>query len=1292
MAELHKVSWRTAGYAALGSVVAVASVVVIIRSDGVHPTSLTSSAATRWLVHQASKEVVLVDGLAGRVVARIDAESDASGEVAVQGDGGAFLVAPTQGSVRTISTAKLQLGTAQPVASLSEEGAKLGVGASGLTVVNSKTSEANVVAVDDIARPITVPDSLSSRVAADGSMWLFTDIEATHLNVDESGRSMPLRGRLDQTTTVGAHAVAFDSGARTVRWLDGGDVPVTSIANVADAVLQEAGDDAPCVWLGAGDTLACVGATGIDHTIVIDGMNLQVGDRLAIAGTAAVVVRVNNEIDRLDLEGRKLPGESRPSVRPDAPPLAITAANDLIWIDDQSGDNAWVVHRFGINTITKNDSSAPLLDPQGQVKTSGTGGSGPAGAGGIAPGDDADANRLDGNDQDDPPNAIDDSVTARSGNTVTIPVTFNDYDPDGDAIAALDVQPAGHGTTNVLDGTSVAYMPEPGFSGTDSFQYTIVDEHGKQDSANVSVQLFPADSANRPPIARPDRVKTRVGRPITIDVLANDIDPERDILSVPTFRQNGTARITDTTGPTGLQALRYEPPPGRSGIFTFTYQAADPQGGTSQKTTVTVDVSGDNAPNEEPVANPDAIRLPVGITDTLDVRANDADNDGDELTIEVVSRPRGVDVQLRSQQLEITLLPGAADRSVILYSLNDGMPGHEQTGRVLVLRIGDTALNRSPVANPDADRVVIGTSVTIPVTANDIDPDLDIIRLLTVDKPDDGVGTTSVEGNSVRFIPNLPDITEPTPVTFTYRIGDGNGHEAIGHVSVTVLVKALPIAPFARDDFADTVRDTPVNIDVLANDSDPSGGQPNLDGPPSCPGGGTASLTADERVTFDPPDGAVGTFRCKYNVTNTQGLGAEASIIVTVTVAPPDNNEPTLNSAAMQKTINIGDSFLFRANDLASDTDGDGLVFASVGTPIAGSHTFLQQSDSFVYVAPRIGSSESIPGAVGLDVTISDGRDGNVRGTISIRIVDNAAIPSTPPTTREISRPASVGDTVSVDVLAALNDQNIGTDLSLQSATLDAGSPDASVVFSGGIVVITPAAAGIVSVTYVVADSDGLTQSGKIRVTVAPPPPDNPPPVAVDDDLNVASGGINDVDILANDEGITDPGDRVTVQIVARPPATFGAAVLSNGVVTFAAAPDAAGVEFIRYLLNDGNGPASTGTITVTILPCSESAPSVRSASVFTPYQTPIDIDLTQYVTSGGVRPGSISGAGLTATTGRYTPPAGMNGAETVTYTVENGCQQTAQGTLTIDVNRVPVGGTIDRNLSRGVTLTLAVS
>ncbi|MEP7112292.1 MAG: Ig-like domain-containing protein [Ilumatobacteraceae bacterium] len=1298
MGQLQKVSWRTAGYAALGTVVAAAAVVAVINSDGVRPTSLTSNSATRWLFDQSNGNVVLVDGLAGNVIARIDAAPEApdqlQDQVAVQGAGGAFLVAKKQGSIRTISTAKLQLGTAQPLALLTDLNAQFGVGANGLTIVSPDAGDARVVAVDDVTRQIAVPPADTARVAADGSMWLLSKTRAIHVNVDETRTDVPLRSISNQIRTIGARAVAYDNNNSVVRWLDGGDVDVSSIPNASEATLQESGDSAACVWLGVGDTLACIDATGIDRIVPIRGMNITSNDRLAVAGSAAVIVSNTNQVQRIDLENQRLTDDPAPTVRSGAPALSITAAGNLIWLDDQGGEQAWVVHRFGINAIDKNDETVPLLDAQGQPKPdeSGTGAS-PSGGGNAEGTDNID--HIDPHkDVQDPPVAIDDSVTARAGTTITIPVTGNDYDPEGDAIAVdmvgtNELRSATHGTTDVLNGTSVAYRPDPGYVGSDYFEYQIVDEFGGTSTATVNVELFAPDSPNRPPIARRDTAKTRVGRSVTIDVLANDIDPERDMLTVPTFQSDG-ATITDKKGPTGLEALEYTPPPDRPpGIYKFTYQAADPQGGTSEKTEVTVEISGDDTANQPPVANSDAIRLSVGVAGTIDVKANDSDPDGDPLTISAGEGPRGVDVLVVSQQVVITLEPGASKLESVHYTLSDEQ-GHDVVGKVLVLRVDDTAPNRPPVANPDAERVVIGNSVKIPVTANDVDPDHDRISLLTADKPVDGAGITVVEGNSVRFTPNLPDITESTPVTFRYRITDGHGHETIGTVTVTVLVEALTRAPLAGDDFADTVKDKPVTIDVLKNDSDPSGGTPSLTGDPVCANGGKATRTADNRVTFDPPPGDTGVYRCRYRVANYQGRPAEASIIITVTEPPQGNRLPIIDTAKLERTVRVGEILTLNANEIATDPDHDSLVFTSVTKPDHGKINFTLTVPVFTYTPPAEGSPDKTPVADNLNVTISDGHDGNVSTQISIKIVDTATSPpNTPPITHDITRSASVGETIPIDVVAELRDLNSTTELTLTGIT--PGSGPGTAEQSGNVAIVKVTGPGVVVVNYTVANSDKRSASGQIKVTVTQPTVANPP-VAVDDTMTINSGGTNSIDLTANDTGISDPGDKPSVLLLNRPPSDFGSVELINGWLSFNAAPGFGGLVELRYSLSDGSGLSSTANVTINVLACADSLPNARLASIFTPYQTPIAIDLTSYLVSGHIRPGSVSGAGLTGTGGTYSPPPGMNGTESVTYIVENGCQQTFQGQLTIDVNRVPVGGNVTRNLARGATLTLTVA
>ena len=94
-------------------------------------------------------------------------------------------------------------------------------------------------------------------------------------------------------------------------------------------------------------------------------------------------------------------------------------------------------------------------------------------------------------------------------------------------------------------------------------------------------------------------------------------------------------------------------------------------------------------------------------------------------------------------------------------------------------------------------------------------------------------------------------------VRFTYTVSDANGHEVAGEISVRVLREPLAAPPYARDDTVTTQVDVAVTLDVLGNDGDPSGERPTLVGAPSCPAGGRATVTSDQRVTFTPPAGVV---------------------------------------------------------------------------------------------------------------------------------------------------------------------------------------------------------------------------------------------------------------------------------------------------------------------------------------------------------------------------------------------------------------------------------------------------
>ena len=96
---------------------------------------------------------------------------------------------------------------------------------------------------------------------------------------------------------------------------------------------------------------------------------------------------------------------------------------------------------------------------------------------------------LDGGEiPNTPPVANDDSAETKYETKVTIDVLSNDSDADGDSLTIQAVSTPSHGNASIENG-KVEYTPASGFSGTDSFTYTINDGNGATASATVTVTV-----------------------------------------------------------------------------------------------------------------------------------------------------------------------------------------------------------------------------------------------------------------------------------------------------------------------------------------------------------------------------------------------------------------------------------------------------------------------------------------------------------------------------------------------------------------------------------------------------------------------------------------------------------------------------------------------------------------------------------------------------------------------------------------------------------------------------------
>jgi hypothetical protein len=170
-----------------------------------------------------------------------------------------------------------------------------------------------------------------------------------------------------------------------------------------------------------------------------------------------------------------------------------------------------------------------------------------------------------------PPVANDDSASTLHDTPVDINVKSNDTDADNDLLTVIGVTQGANGSVTINANNTVRYTPNAGFFGSDSFTYTVDDGRGETDSATVSVTVIPP---NRPPVANDDAATTG-GLGVRIPVLANDTDPDGDLLTVQSFTTPAKGSVSRSG-----QSLLYTPRPGTTGADSFNYTVSDGHGHT----------------------------------------------------------------------------------------------------------------------------------------------------------------------------------------------------------------------------------------------------------------------------------------------------------------------------------------------------------------------------------------------------------------------------------------------------------------------------------------------------------------------------------------------------------------------------------------------------------------------------------------------------------------------------------------------------------------------------------------
>ena len=257
--------------------------------------------------------------------------------------------------------------------------------------------------------------------------------------------------------------------------------------------------------------------------------------------------------------------------------IIITQETLLLGSSDTEGDSLSAINLTlsnGSGTLTDNQDGSwsfqPTADWNGPVSFNFD----------VSDGTDTIINTasLTVNPVNDSPVAINDSASTNEDTALNnINVLINDSDIDGDSLTVVTAT-ASNGTVSINADSSLNYVPNADFIGSDTISYTLDDGNGATSTGEVSIIVNPAsDSVD-------DALITSEDTAATINVLSNDTFGTGAALTAVTQGNNGSVSfIVDGT-------VTYTPNPDFNGTDSFTYTITT-TAGDIETATVNVTIS-----------------------------------------------------------------------------------------------------------------------------------------------------------------------------------------------------------------------------------------------------------------------------------------------------------------------------------------------------------------------------------------------------------------------------------------------------------------------------------------------------------------------------------------------------------------------------------------------------------------------------------------------------------------------------------------------------------------------------
>jgi len=533
------------------------------------------------------------------------------------------------------------------------------------------------------------------------------------------------------------------------------------------------------------------------------------------------------------------------------------------------------------------------------------------------------------------PVANPDFVNTPANSPIKYDVLVNDFGNLNPSSISIGASPS-HGNVLVNGDGSITYTPNSGFSGTDTYTYSVCDQASPNPTCSNFATVTVTIGNPILPIPVSDQGTTTANSSINIlNITSNDLPG--------TYAINPGSIDLDTTQ-SGLQttftipgqgtfsvnssgSLLFTPVIGFSGIATDRYTVADIYGNRSTiSALITVSIY--------PIANPDSANTGSNISTTINVLSNDIGN----------LNPASVTISSNPRHGSVTVFPNGS----ISYSPNAGYAGSDNFSYSVCDKTNPIPLCSTPtlvkittasaiLPIPFADKgiTLANKALTISnITYND-QPGTYSISTSTIDLDTSQVGiqSTYTVANQGTFMVDASGALTFTPVTgFSgivsdrYTIGDIYGNRSSQSAILTIYVYPTYINnPLLVTDY--------LNTQVITNNLKNNIG--NLDPTSikieSSPTHGSVMVNGDGTVTYTPLSGYLGNDSYIYTICDFTKPSPLCSTPVTVQiiVLPPKADLSVLISGPASQNDAKPVSYTIKVTDLGP-TNSHQLVLTNI--------------------------------------------------------------------------------------------------------------------------------------------------------------------------------------------------------------------------------------------------------------------------------------------------------------------------------------------------------------------------